>query len=168
MCTFLWSVIWEISYLRVPCQNLIGLEQIFLSGKSRSWSNSREFVDPRPKITAPGARASYASRGWRADRFGDGNRPWRGWRSLTGAGVSALLGADGTGRLTRAGEGDGGVILCVDSGHDRGRPALASVAAVNLNENERARERVGQLFLKRFQIARHEDQISPQSFESGM
>jgi hypothetical protein len=39
------------------------------------------------------------------------------------------------------GERDGGAILCAESGHDRGRPVLASVAIVSLNENERAKER---------------------------
>jgi hypothetical protein len=41
---------------------------------------------------------------------------------------------------TRDGDGDGEAILCADSGHDRGRLALASVAIVSLKENERARE----------------------------
>jgi hypothetical protein len=74
----------------------------------------------------------------------------------------------------RVGEGDGGAIRCADSGHDRGRPVLSSIAIVSLNENDRARERVGQLFLqtisrpKRSRFAICYDEISPQYFQSSM
>jgi hypothetical protein len=153
----------------VSCQNWIVLEQMFLSDRRKI-----AVLEQLPSIcgsaiqeTAPRSRASYVSGGprgsrgpcgWRTGGFGDGNSPWHGWRSRTGAAVPALLGSDrigsdGTGRRDQGwGKGKGrgnGNGWCGDSLRgQRSRlrgPALASVTFVSLNDNERAR--VSQLFL---------------------